>query len=668
MNNPSYNLDVNGDINCKEIYINNCNLITNLIQTSNFLFDYTTTSFSNVRNLSAFAYNSTLIDFYSYNSSNSFTVNSSNYITTHTCVYHKKLYDSELLIQADFPYIIDGYGSDHYASRLSISSEESEETSEEYSLEHEQVFIGYAAGGGTRSTTLSPITHKTAISGNIITIKVQLKLIDSDDAITTNNCLFIITEKKPTSKLVLERYITREDVEGITSNLYINPNQLSLILNNYQTNNYGKWTSNNSNAYINYDIGNVGIGVSTENSSYKLNLNGNLNCSDIYINNFRLLNTIDDNIKNSSNNLINYTNSSFDNTRNFNTFAYNSTVIDFYSFISSNSFTIDSSSYVSTHTCIYHKKLYDSELLIQADFPYIINGFGSDHYSSRLSISSENIAEGNEYSLEHQQVFIGYAAGGGTRSTTLSPLTHTTAISGNIITITVQIKLIDSDDSITTNNCLFVITEKKPTSKLVLTKYIDENEVVSITSNLYVSPFQLSTILDNYETNNYGKWNCNASSIYFTEGNVGIGTNIPRVKLHVYGNIVSTGYISSAYSDIRLKKITSTITNALDTINNINGFKYKHNDLAKSFGYDDDEEHIGVSAQEVSNYIPEVVSLAPFDIDKNENGDIISKSGNNYLTVDYEKLVPYLIECIKELKKENENLNNRIKTIENIVL
>ena len=228
--------------------------------------------------------------------------------------------------------------------------------------------------------------------------------------------------------------------------------------------------------------------------------------------------------------------------------------------------------------------------------------------------------------------------------------------------------MIDSDDTITTDKCLFVITEKKPSSKLVLTPYINSNGVIEITSNLYVNPTQLSTILEGYETNNYGKWNCNASSIYFTEGNVGIGTNNPRIKLHVYGNIVSTGYISSAYSDIRLKTITSTITNALDTITNINGFKYKHNDLAKSFGYDDNEVHIGISAQEVSNYIPEVVSLAPFDIDKNEEGEITSRSGDNYLTVNYEKLVPYLIESIKELKKENEKLNNRIKILENIVL
>ena len=311
--NPLYNLDVNGNINCSGLYINNNNFVSlvdnTIVETSNYLFNYANFNFSNIRNQSTFAYNSTIIDFYSHISSNSFIVNSSNYMDTHICVYHKKIFDSELLIQADFPYTIDGFGSDHYTSRLSITSEEIVE--HEYSLEHEQVFIGYAAGGGTRSTTLSPINHKTAILGNIITIKVEIRLLDSDDNLTTNSCLFVITEKKPSSKLILEKYITPNDVIDITSNLYINPTQLNFILKNYQTNDYGKWLSNINTNTINYNLGNVGIGVSE--TSYKLDVNGEINCSNIYINNNNILSIIDNNINNSSNNLINYTNLNFNN-------------------------------------------------------------------------------------------------------------------------------------------------------------------------------------------------------------------------------------------------------------------------------------------------------------------------------------------------------------------
>ena len=57
---------------------------------------------------------------------------------------------------------------------------------------------------------------------------------------------------------------------------------------------------------------------------------------------------------------------------------------------------------------------------------------------------------------------------------------------------------------------------------------------------------------------------------------------------------------------------------------------------------------IGLNAQEVNKVLPEIVKIAPFDLDNNNQ----SKSGKYYLTISYEKLVPILIEGIKELKKE----------------
>lgn len=73
---------------------------------------------------------------------------------------------------------------------------------------------------------------------------------------------------------------------------------------------------------------------------------------------------------------------------------------------------------------------------------------------------------------------------------------------------------------------------------------------------------------------------------------------------------------------------------------------YTFNDTAKSFGYDSDEEHVGVLAQDVEAVLPQIVKAAPFDLDENNN----SKSGENYKTVQYEKLVPLLIEAINELQ------------------
>jgi hypothetical protein len=68
-----------------------------------------------------------------------------------------------------------------------------------------------------------------------------------------------------------------------------------------------------------------------------------------------------------------------------------------------------------------------------------------------------------------------------------------------------------------------------------------------------------------------------------------------------------------------------------------------------------------LSAQEVQAVMPEAVSLAPFDIAKDEEtGDTlnVSASGEDYLTVDYARLVPLLVEAIKELKAEIEELKN----------
>ena len=64
---------------------------------------------------------------------------------------------------------------------------------------------------------------------------------------------------------------------------------------------------------------------------------------------------------------------------------------------------------------------------------------------------------------------------------------------------------------------------------------------------------------------------------------------------------------------------------------------------------------VGVIAQDVEKVLPEVVKSAPFDTMLFE-GKEYSQSGNNYKTVQYEKIVPLLIEAIKQLKNELDEL------------
>ena len=121
--------------------------------------------------------------------------------------------------------------------------------------------------------------------------------------------------------------------------------------------------------------------------------------------------------------------------------------------------------------------------------------------------------------------------------------------------------------------------------------------------------------------------------------------DIGEVKAYIDsgGSFVARGNVIAYWSDRRLKNIISTIPNALDKVKSLNGIIYKNNDIAKSFGYTGEEEQVGVIAQEIIEVLPEVVG-------ERENG---------ILAVRYEKIVPLLIEAIKELKAEIDQLKGK---------
>jgi hypothetical protein len=153
--------------------------------------------------------------------------------------------------------------------------------------------------------------------------------------------------------------------------------------------------------------------------------------------------------------------------------------------------------------------------------------------------------------------------------------------------------------------------------------------------------------------------------IYYTS-NVKIGgeSNLsPTNKLEVTGNISATGVIISGFSDNRLKTITSNINNPMDIISKLNGFYYIPNDIAISNCSAKNKEDIGLSAQDVNKILPHIVNLAPFDCLMDNSNNLISKSGCNYLTVNYEKLAPIFIEAIKTLNEKINYLTNEIEKL-----
>ena len=108
--------------------------------------------------------------------------------------------------------------------------------------------------------------------------------------------------------------------------------------------------------------------------------------------------------------------------------------------------------------------------------------------------------------------------------------------------------------------------------------------------------------------------------------------NQPDVDLEVTGDI--TAFKSS---DIRLKDNISPITKALEKVKSISGNTY----TKKSDG----SSHTGVIAQEI-----EALGLP----------GITTTRSSGYLAVDYEKIVPLLIEAIKELSAKVDTLENQI--------
>jgi len=125
------------------------------------------------------------------------------------------------------------------------------------------------------------------------------------------------------------------------------------------------------------------------------------------------------------------------------------------------------------------------------------------------------------------------------------------------------------------------------------------------------------------------------SSVQF--GSFGVGTAASGTT----GEIRATNNITAYYSDDRLKTKLSGIESALEKLCSLSGFFYEANETAQALGYDPVRE-VGLSAQEVQKVLPEIVVPAPIDA--------------QYLTIRYERLAPLIVEAIKELKAEVDEL------------
>jgi len=130
--------------------------------------------------------------------------------------------------------------------------------------------------------------------------------------------------------------------------------------------------------------------------------------------------------------------------------------------------------------------------------------------------------------------------------------------------------------------------------------------------------------------------------------NVGVGTSTPAYKLDVAGSCHASSFPTS--SDLRLKTDIQPLTGALDKISRIRGVSFSWNERYEAMGRSTGHREIGVVAQDVEAAFPELVT---------KWGD------EDYRAVDYGRLTAVLIEAVKELKKENESLKQRLEVLEN---
>ena len=182
--------------------------------------------------------------------------------------------------------------------------------------------------------------------------------------------------------------------------------------------------------------------------------------------------------------------------------------------------------------------------------------------------------------------------------------------------------------------------------------YLSSITSSQVTTALGYTPYNAgsSTVITSTNYSSYLSYAPVSGSSYYAPAGGSSGTNWNC------NNLYAAGDVYASYSDVRLKTNIRPITGALDKVNSISGVYYNPSDVAIGYGFDSSEQ-VGVIAQEIKKVLPQIVKQAPFDT----ANDGSSKSGEKYITVQYEKIVPLLIEAIKELSAEVESLKNQIR-------
>jgi len=138
--------------------------------------------------------------------------------------------------------------------------------------------------------------------------------------------------------------------------------------------------------------------------------------------------------------------------------------------------------------------------------------------------------------------------------------------------------------------------------------------------------------------------------------------SLVEFRINGLGNAYTRGTLTQNASDKRLKTNIINIDKALEKVMSINGVNFDWIENIEELGFSPKikKNDAGLLAQEIQSVLPQAIDNAPFDY---ENGE--SRSGENYLTVQYEKIVPLLVEAIKEQQAQIEAQQQQINTLLN---
>ncbi len=152
--------------------------------------------------------------------------------------------------------------------------------------------------------------------------------------------------------------------------------------------------------------------------------------------------------------------------------------------------------------------------------------------------------------------------------------------------------------------------------------------------------------------------NGGAASLFLNRqgGNVGIGTGAPSEKLQVAGNIRVNGNVFASCgtltcSDARYKTDLRPIDGALKKVARLRPVSYEWKRDAYPDRQFSEDRQVGLIAQEVREILPEVVH----------------EGRDGYLSIDYGRITPLLIEAARELKDTIDQKEARITRQERMI-